>query len=163
RDAEESKEVQLRALYAASKSAFLRAAGRLADAQRPAEVALQARPELGIAHPAVKEGLIQAMEAALALDDRARFEELLIEIGSLKPGETSPYVQAQGARFGALLAALREENDRVEPGFEAAADLFEKLSMPFWLAVTRLEEAEWLVARGRRSDAEPLLAEAREI
>ena len=35
--------------------------------------------------------------------------------------------------------------------------------MPFWLAVTLLEHAEWLAGRGQPSHAEPLLAEAREI
>ena len=35
--------------------------------------------------------------------------------------------------------------------------------MPFWLAVVLLERAELLVAQDRAGDAEPLLAEAREI
>ena len=35
--------------------------------------------------------------------------------------------------------------------------------MPFWLALTELEHAESLSAQGRASEAEALLAEAREI
>ena len=35
--------------------------------------------------------------------------------------------------------------------------------MPFYLAVTQLEHAEWLAAQGASDEAEPLLAEAREI
>jgi hypothetical protein len=35
--------------------------------------------------------------------------------------------------------------------------------MPFWLAVSLLEHGEWLVSQRRDSDAEPLLAESREI
>ena len=35
--------------------------------------------------------------------------------------------------------------------------------MPFYLAVTELEHAEWLVAQNRAGDADPLLIEAREI
>jgi hypothetical protein len=33
--------------------------------------------------------------------------------------------------------------------------------MPFWLAITLTEHAEWLTSAGRAADAEPLLAEAR--
>ena len=35
--------------------------------------------------------------------------------------------------------------------------------MPFWLALTELEHAESLIGEGRADEAEPLLAEAREI
>ena len=163
RDAEQSKEVQYRAIYLASKSVFLRAEGRPHEAQSAAEEAFATRTELGVAHPQVKEGLVQAMESALILDDRDRLEELLAELGSRKPGETTPYLRAHGARFGALLAALRSEMDRVEPGFVAGADLFRDISMPFWLAVTLLEHGEWLASQGRGADANQLLAEAREI
>jgi hypothetical protein len=34
--------------------------------------------------------------------------------------------------------------------------------LPFYLAVVQLEHGEWLMARGRPDDAQPLLAEARE-
>jgi hypothetical protein len=37
------------------------------------------------------------------------------------------------------------------------------IEVPFWLAVTLLEQGEWLVARGRADESEPLLAEAGEI
>ena len=48
-------------------------------------------------------------------------------------------------------------------GFESATVRFRTLEMPFWLAVTELEHAERLLELGRTADAEPLLAEAREI
>jgi len=35
--------------------------------------------------------------------------------------------------------------------------------MPFWLAVTLLEHAEWLIEQGRTEEAVSLLAEAREL
>ena len=35
--------------------------------------------------------------------------------------------------------------------------------MPFYLAVTELEHAEWLAGQGRDEEAEPLLVEAHEI
>ena len=40
---------------------------------------------------------------------------------------------------------------------------FREVQMPFWLAVTLLEYGEWLAGDRRRDEAEPLLAEAREI
>ena len=36
------------------------------------------------------------------------------------------------------------------------------LDLPFHLAVVPLDHGEWLIARGRNGDAEPLLAEAEE-
>ena len=35
--------------------------------------------------------------------------------------------------------------------------------MPFWVAVTLLEQGEWLLARARASEAAPLLAQAQVI
>ena len=67
------------------------------------------------------------------------------------------------ARLKARLAARRDEGDEAETGFRAAAALFRELGMPFWLAVSLLEQAEWLAVEDRAAEAEPLLAEAREI
>ena len=65
-------------------------------------------------------------------------------------------------RFRAGLARLAEDPDG-ERLFKGAAGLFRELAMPFYLAVTELEHAEWLGAYGRAEEAEPLLAEASEI
>ena len=35
--------------------------------------------------------------------------------------------------------------------------------MPFWLAVTLLEHGEWLTDQGRGNEAEPMLAEAKDL
>jgi hypothetical protein len=70
-------------------------------------------------------------------------------------------VQAQGARFGARLAAARGDTERVKPGFEAAARQFEDLSMPFARAVILLEHGEWLVSQDRTAEAEPMFGQAR--
>jgi hypothetical protein len=75
----------------------------------------------------------------------------------------APYVRAQSRRFRARLAAVRAERGGVEPGFKQAASIFREFGVPFWLAVTELEHAEWLVAQDRAEEAEPLLAEAHEI
>jgi ATP/maltotriose-dependent transcriptional regulator MalT len=117
----------------------------------------------GIRAQPVKEALAESLEAAFDLGDLAKVEELLAEIEAMRPGELTPYVRAQGARFGARLAAGRGELERVEPGFAAAAAAFRELSMPFMRAVTLLEHGRWLVEQGVVVEAEPLLDEAREV
>jgi hypothetical protein len=47
--------------------------------------------------------------------------------------------------------------------FKQAAGRFRELLVPFYLAVVRLEHAEWLTAQGGADEADQLLAEAREI
>jgi hypothetical protein len=54
-------------------------------------------------------------------------------------------------------------SDGVEGRFKSAAGRFREMAVPFWMAVTLLEHAEWLVGQGRGSEGQPLLAEAREI
>jgi hypothetical protein len=44
-----------------------------------------------------------------------------------------------------------------------AQELFRELEMPFFVAITEREHAEWLDEQGSSEEAEPLLAEAREI
>lgn len=50
----------------------------------------------------------------------------------------------------------------VEVSFTAAIAGFGDLSMPFHVALAKLELGEWLVAEGRPDDAADLLAEGRE-
>jgi class 3 adenylate cyclase/predicted ATPase len=109
------------------------------------------------------EPLVEAVEAALALDDLEKADELLGPLGALAPVERTHSLQAQEARLRARLAAAREERDGVEPRYKRAAALFRELGTPFWLAVTLLEHGEWLVSSQRGEEAAPLLDEAREI
>jgi class 3 adenylate cyclase/tetratricopeptide (TPR) repeat protein len=162
-DAEESQDVQVRAAYQAARAALLRAEGDLVDALGAGEEAIGVRVEIGVGHPIFKDGLVEALEAALELGDKDKVESLLLVIEGLKPGELSGVYRAQGARFGARLAALRGEPDKVEPGFRAAVSGFRELSMPFWLAVTLLELGEWIASQSRAVEVEPLLGESREI
>ena len=115
-----------------------------------------ATEELGITFLTKKLGLVEALEAAFELGDAVKLEELLATIEGLRPGERPPMLDAHAHRFRAKLSGD-------EAGFAAAADRFRKLEMPFWLAATRLEHAERLLELGRDAEADPLLAEAREI
>ncbi len=162
-EAGSSQDVQTRTTYRVSEAPVLRAEGRFAEALAAAEEAYGVRGEFGIRAPQVKEGLAEALEAAFALGNMAKVEALLGEIEAMRPGELTPYVQAQGARFGARLAAARGEQGQVEPGFSAAAERFRELSMPYLRAVTLAEQGEWLVGQAREHDAKPPLDEAAEI
>ena len=142
---------------------ILLARGRPAESLAAAEKAYAARAELGIVNQYVKEALVCALQAGFALRDRDTVERLLREIDALRPGELTPYLQAHGARAAAGLAAMRGEGDRVAPGFRAAADLFRELEMPYWLAVTLLEHAEWTSSHDGPGEARPLIEEAAEV
>jgi hypothetical protein len=66
---------------------------------------------------------------------------------------------AHAARFRARLTT---DTTAAEREFSRAADIFRDRQLVFWLAVTQLEHAEWLVAQGRPDEAELLLAESQE-
>jgi hypothetical protein len=112
--------------------------------------------DLGTTFLTKKLAIVQALEAAFECGDGQTLEEQLVMIESLRPGERPPLLDAHARRFRAKLSGD-------EAGFAAAAERFRKLEMTFWLAVTELEQAELLAERGREAEAEPLLAEAREI
>jgi class 3 adenylate cyclase/tetratricopeptide (TPR) repeat protein len=134
---------------------LLRAEGSPAAALEVLEPVL-AMEELGITFLTKKLGLVEALEAAFALGDAVKLEELLATIEGLRPGERPPMLDAHAHRFRAKLSGD-------ETGFAAAADRFRRLEMPFWLAATHVEHAERLLELGREAEADPLLAEAREI
>jgi len=81
----------------------------------------------------------------------------LLEVDAeLHPGELHPFLRAQHARFR---ARLPEYDAQAE--FDEARRLFAESEMPFYVAVTELEHAEWLIGQARAADAEPLLADSR--
>jgi tetratricopeptide (TPR) repeat protein len=146
---EESTDVQERSCYLGSRAALRRAEGRPQEALADGEATIEAGRTLGIPAQAVKQGLVEAVEAALALGESAKVEELLAHVESVPPGSRPPYLDAQAKRFRARLGG--------DPsGYEAAAERFRNLGLPFWLAVTLLEH-------GELTGDESLLAEAREI
>jgi hypothetical protein len=61
------------------------------------------------------------------------------------------------------VAAAQGDDDRAEDSFKTAAAAFREYGMPFQLACTELEHAEWLVTDGRSEEVAPLVTEAREI
>jgi class 3 adenylate cyclase/tetratricopeptide (TPR) repeat protein len=155
-------DAQERASYAAAKSLLLLSAGDFDQALSVGLDGFAHREAVGVGAEYMKEVFATTVEAALRLHDHAKAEELLEIAESLPPGRSPQALQAQSSRFRARLAAERGETEEAERRFKRAAGLFREIAMPFYLAVTQLEQAEWLVGQGRAAEAEPLLAEARE-
>jgi class 3 adenylate cyclase/tetratricopeptide (TPR) repeat protein len=153
---EGSSDLQDRAIFAGSRAALLHAEGRDAEALAAGAEAAGLAADLGAGQQGVKQGLVWAVEAALVLGERERAEELLTTVEGLPPGLRPPMLEAQAHRFRARLHGG-------EADFKTGAGRFRELEIPFWLAVTELDYGEWLAGEGRAEEAEPLLAEAREI
>ncbi|MEP7225606.1 MAG: hypothetical protein ABI783_11700, partial [Actinomycetota bacterium] len=140
----------------ASRAALRRAEGQLREALADGDAAIETRNLLGISGQSVKQGLTEAVEAAFTLGELAKVDELLALVEGVPLGTRPPFLDAQAKRFRARL-------DGDPSGYEVATERFRELGLPFWLAVTLLEHSEWLIGHGQPSEAEPLLAEAREI
>jgi class 3 adenylate cyclase/tetratricopeptide (TPR) repeat protein len=104
--------------------------------------------------------IVEAVEAAFALDDLAKVGEVIEYFHeNSRPGR-QPSIDAHIARWEARLAAARGDRDEAGSKFRRAADAFSALSRPFWLAVTRLELVESLLTQGYGADARELAAQA---
>ena len=158
-----SADVQEQSQLHLAEANLLLVDGRNAEALRSAEASLQTRHAIGISYEAVKESFVVAVEAALALGDVNRAEELLVLVDTLPPGRSPQFLQAHSSRFRARLAARRADPEEADRLFKRAGGLFREIAFPFYLAVTLLEHGEWLFAQDRGEEAQPLLAEARDI
>ncbi len=115
---EESSDVQDRAAYLGSRACLRRAEGGLREALADGEATIETSPTLGVSFQGVKQGIVEALEAAFALGETAKMEELLAFIESIPPGSRAPFLDAQARRFRARLAG----GDR--SGYEAAVRRF---------------------------------------
>ena len=111
----------------------------------------------------MKEAFVTGVAAALALDDVEKAKELLALAETLPPGRYPHFLRAHVSRFRARLAVLAGDTARAEDLFKGSVGLFREMAVPFYMAVTQVEYAEWLVKEGRAEEAEDLLVEAREI
>ncbi len=161
---ESSADWQERCTFACAKGRVALARGDGAEALRLGQTGLGHHRTIGLTQEYTKESLVLVLEAALACGDLQVVEELLSLVEGLQPGQTSRFLCAQHSRFRAQLFIRQgESEDRVEAAFEAALALFQELAVPFYLAVTQLEYAEWSTRPGREQISEPLLSGAREI
>jgi tetratricopeptide (TPR) repeat protein len=149
---EHSADRQEQSAYLGARAALRRAEGRLNEALADAELTIEVSSTFGLDSQGGKQGVCEALEAAFALGDSAKVEQLIGSIVAFPPGTRPPFLDAQARRFRAKLAA--------DPrGLAAAAARFRDLELPFHLAVALLEQAELAPP----AEAEPLLAEATEI
>jgi hypothetical protein len=150
---EASSDLQDRGTYLAAVAALRRTEGRLEEAFEAGAATIATAATMGSSFQGVKHGVVDALEAALALGDTARANELFTWVDGLSPGERPPYLHVHALRLRA-----REAGDA--NGLAAAATRFRALDNPFWLGVTLLEQAE---ALGAGAEATSLHAEARDI
>ena len=156
-----AEDVQTRAIFTLHDAMALRAEGKPRAALEAIDrVLTQVVDDLGITYVTAKLMIVEALESAFEVGENARLEELLGRIEGLLPGERPPMLAAHAARFRAKLASDPADG---EAGFARAEEMFREYAMPFWLAVVELEHAEWLAGQGRADEAEPLLADAREV
>ena len=158
-----SADAQERSGHACGRSRLLLAQGDAAGALRLAETVLVTAEEMGFTQEYVKESLVTALDAAFELGDAAKAEELVGLIDALPPGNLPQFLQAVSMRFRARLAGLRDDDETAERLFKGATGLFREIAVPFYLAVTQLEHAEWLTAHGRPEEAEPLVHDGQAI
>jgi tetratricopeptide (TPR) repeat protein len=152
-------DLQARGAYHAATAAVRVAERNYRDALAAADQAFAARAVLGFAAQDVKQSFRQGLEAALALGDRAKAEELLTAVERLAVGLRPPYLSATAERFRARLA---DDASGAERHYRAAAAELRAADLPFHLAVVQLEHGERLVDQGMDEEARPLLEEARE-
>jgi predicted ATPase/class 3 adenylate cyclase len=155
-----SGDLQAEGCYHAATAAIRLAEGNAREAMSAAERALEGRATHGLGSQDVKLGYLHALEAALALGEGDRAQELLAAIEEEPIGLRPPFLDACAHRFRARLAG---EAPTADGHYTAGAAQLRALELPFHLAVVLLEHGEWLVAQGRDADAEPFVAEAREI
>ncbi|MGZ4144318.1 MAG: AAA family ATPase [Actinomycetota bacterium] len=155
-----AEDPQRQVIFVLDEAIVLAAEGRHKEALEAVTRVFPAAVGLGSTSSNLKLALQAALEAATALRDDKKIEELLGFIEHLRPGEITPFLRAIGARFGAHLAALRGDAETPSGSFTTAESILRDLQLRFLLAVTQVEHAEWLLDRDRANDAQPLLSEA---
>jgi class 3 adenylate cyclase/tetratricopeptide (TPR) repeat protein len=158
-----SGEVQARVGYLVAQAMVNRLDGQPEQALAAARAAIAPENYLPPRHVLGKRALIEAVESALAAGDVAAAAEALDEWDRLRPVDRTPLLEGHALRFRAAIDARRGAEDGVDEAFTGAEAIFREALMPFRLAVTLLEHAEWLTATGREGEATELLTEARSI
>jgi hypothetical protein len=143
-----SEDRQSQAIHKATQAALMHAESKFGEAVDAGSYATRASD----VPQAVKQGLVWALESALALGEVGRADELLAAIESLPPGLRAPFLEAQTQRFRARMNSDPER-------FKAAAAGFREYGIPFWLAVTLLEHGELTGDRALLDEARGLFEE----
>jgi class 3 adenylate cyclase/tetratricopeptide (TPR) repeat protein len=157
---ESSEDIQERSAYAVGRAVVLRAEGRLNRALEAADEAISLGRRIGPDGHMFKMGLDLGLDIAFDAQALAKVEEILAAIAGLRPGEITPSLRGIEARARARLAVHGGEPDLAESMFKSATAMFRELGMPFWVATTLSEQAEWLRQEGRAQQADQIGEEA---
>lgn len=160
---ESSEDVQERAAHAVAWAVAHRADGKAEDALASAQEAVRLASQIGPDSQMLKMGLAQGLEIAFERGDLDAARDHLSVIGSLRPGEITPFLRGVEARSRARLAIAVGYTENVEAGFKSAAGMFREIAVPYWLATTLTDHGEWLLERDDIETASPLIREAHEI
>jgi class 3 adenylate cyclase/tetratricopeptide (TPR) repeat protein len=160
---EASDEIQTQSWLSFARALADQATSAPAEAVAAFDRIIASREILNAWWDPVKLSMAVAADLSLSSGDPSKAEEILAVIEELRPGTRTPFLRATAARIRARLLGASGRDEGVEGSFRAAAAELRTAGMPFWLAVTLLDHAEWLAGQGRTADAEPLLAEATEI
>ena len=158
----DSADIQERAEYYTALAIKRSAGGDHAAALQAAETAIAAATDLGPHDYRITESRVIAIDSALAADDFESAEALILASGVDRPGHRPHFQLAHAMRARAAIEAARE-GAGVEDARKGAIGLFREIDYPFWTAVTMYEHAAWLRDQHRETDAEPFVADARQI
>jgi len=158
-----SDDIQERAAYAVGRAVVLRAESRLDRALEAADEAILLGRRIGPDGHMFKLGLDLSLDIAFDTDALPKVQEILAVIEGLRPGEITPSLRGIEARARARLAVHGGERDLAESMFKSAAAMFRELGMPFWVATTLAEQAEWLRREGQAQQADQIGEEAAAI
>jgi class 3 adenylate cyclase/tetratricopeptide (TPR) repeat protein len=149
-----SENVGWAAAYVLTEGLLHAAEGRREEALAAVDRAMALRSQFAGTQTIAR---FDALEVVAEFEHEQKIRELLDMVDELSPAELAPYLRAQQARFRARLP----EHD-TEAELLTAEQLFAESEMPFYVAVTRLERAQHLLAHDRIDEARPLLEQARE-
>ena len=154
---------QRRQVLLTLRRATLAAQGRLDEALATAMTEILDQLEKLEQNVLVAHGLRAAASLVLPASDQSQAERVLAAVKTFYEDDTPRAVTAQLARLDGVLASLRGQHDEAAERFGIALAAARSLGYVPWVAEILVDYGASLVADERREDAEPLLAEAREI
>jgi hypothetical protein len=159
---EQSTDLQDQGAIEGMQAVIARSEGDHAGALRHSVKAMEAEPIFGMGQDFVRQALVEVLDAAMSLREFEIAEGWIDRVKAMREIEVPTYVRGEISRFEGRLAAARD-GDNAASKFGQAVATFRDLGTPFQLACTSTEWAEWLIGKGRREEAQPLLEEAATI
>jgi class 3 adenylate cyclase/tetratricopeptide (TPR) repeat protein len=104
-----------------------------------------------------------ALEAAVAAQRSDTAAAVLALVSDAPSAHRPPYIEAQLARFQALIRLAAGDHATVERDLRRALGLFDDLGYPYWRARAQVDLGGWLIDQQRGDEAAAMLAEATEV